>query len=59
MVDWIGMITLGTWRHVEVNFHGIKQLVDFEVVKVKETFDSFDALLGLRWFVNTKEIMDT
>lgn len=47
------MKTLGTWRQVKVNFKGVKKVVDFQVVTIQKTFDSFDSLLRLRWFVDS------
>lgn len=44
------MKTLGIWKHVEVNVKGIKEIVDFEEMTIKELFDSFEALIGLRRF---------
>lgn len=46
-----------TWKNVEVNLLGIKQ-IDFKVIEMNKPFDTFNTLLGLRWFVNSNNIID-
>lgn len=41
---------------MEVNIKGITQIVGFEVVEMKESFNTFKALLGPKWFVNANGI---
>lgn len=36
----------------------IKKYVDFQVGEMKEPFNTFQALLGLRWFVNANGLVD-
>lgn len=38
--------------------HGLKQLVDIKLVEMKETFNTFRALLGIKWFAYANRIVD-
>lgn len=44
---------------MEVNIKGLKQIINFEVVEMKEPFNTFRELLGLRWFFNSNGILDS
>lgn len=59
LVDDSRIDSMCTWKNVQVNIKEIKQYVYFEVVEMNKPFNTFQGLFGLRWFMNSNDIVDS